>query len=133
MVPVPLASSPAPPLDDAGLLVKDGVGHGLPDRLVGLGAGAGDEQRVAVAHDAAGDGRQLGGRLALPEHDFREALADGPVVIHAGEPQVFERLRPKPVQQVGLDGLERHLAPLQAAEQVVEFLGIHGCAPGVCQ
>jgi hypothetical protein len=54
-------------------------------------------------------------------------------MVHPGEPQVFERLVAKPGDQVGVDGFDRDLAPLQAPEQVVELVRIHGRAPVVCQ
>ena len=78
-----------------------------------------------MAHDPSGDGGHLGWRLALAEDDLREALPGGPVMIDPGESQVLERLGAEPLQQLGLDRLDRHLAPLQAVEQVVEFVGIH--------
>ena len=73
------------------------------------------------------------GRLALAEDDLRKPLARGPVMVDPGEPQVLERLGAQPGDQVGVDRFDRDLAPLQAPEQVVEFVRIHGRAPLVCQ
>ena len=46
---------------------------------------AGDQQVVAGGHDPLGNGGDLLGGLARAEHDFRESLADGAVVIDSGE------------------------------------------------
>ena len=131
IVPVPRGKLPGPAFDDAGLLVEDGIGNGGPDGLEGLRSGARDQQGMAVPHDPFGDGGHLEWRLALSEDDFRKPFPGGPLVIHAGKPQVLERLGAEPIQQLGLDGFDRHLAAPQPPEQVVESVGIHRRAPEV--
>ena len=64
-------------------------------------------------------------------HDLREAFSGGPVVVHPGETQVLERLGLEAFHQAGVDFFDWHLSPPQAAEQVVEFVGIDHRAPGV--
>ena len=54
-------------------------------------------------------------------------------MVNPCKPQVFERLGAELGEQVGVDGLDRHFTPLQAPEQVVEFIRIHSRAPLVCQ
>ena len=78
--------------DGAGHLVILGGGHHGAHRVVRRLVGAGDEQRVATGDDAIGDGGDLIGRLAQAEDDFGEALALGPLVVDAGEPDVLDRL-----------------------------------------
>ena len=58
-------------------------------------AGPCHEQRRPAGGDARRDGRDLRRCLPQAENDLRKALADRPVVVHPGESEVFEGLRPK--------------------------------------
>jgi hypothetical protein len=76
-------------------LVILGVGDyrldGIPGRLVR----ARDQQRMSAPDDLRRDLRNLIGRLAEPQHDFRKALPDGSMVIDLGKSKVFKGLLAK--------------------------------------
>ena len=64
----------------------------------------------ALASKLLGDGRHLLRRLALGEDHFRHAVAQGAMVIHLGESQVFERHVPHaPHGRIDIDRAGAHL------------------------
>ena len=81
----------APPLDDPRLLVKDGVGDPGPDRRKGGRVRAGHQQAVPAGDDGGGDAGDLVGGLPGAEHHLGKTLADGPVMIDPGKPEVLDR------------------------------------------
>ena len=95
-------------------------------RRVGLGVvGPGHEHRaVAAGQELADDRRHLCRRLARAVDDLGHALAQRPVVVDPGEPEVGPR---QPAQ--GLDGLVgRDLAGLHGLEQLAQRRFIHSGA-----
>ena len=99
----------------------DGAGGALLHALGGLGADARCE------HVAAG-GRELGEEcfdlfwgLALAEDDLREAAAQRPMVVQAGEIELLERQRFEPAH----DRVDGHLAGGELGEQFTQGLRIH--------
>ena len=78
--------------DGSGDLVIVGGGHDGADGVVRRALGTGHQQGVTTGDDAFGDGGDLIGRLAQAEDDLGEALALGPLVVDAGEPDVLDRL-----------------------------------------
>ena len=61
--------------------------HLQPHGVDRLGGGAGDQQRVPVGHDALGNRRDLGRRLADAQDDLGEALANLPWVSSRANPR----------------------------------------------
>ena len=107
--------------DDGGIRVKRGRRHFVANGLERLGARARDEQRRAASDNLGGDGRDLRRRLAQAEDDFREPLADGPVMIDAREPQILVRAGAQLVHQPGVRRGRIDLAARHLFEQILQL------------
>ncbi len=68
------------------------------------------------------DGRHLGRGLARPEDHFRHSVAQGAMVVHIGESQVFEG---KMAQAVD-GGVGRKLALADLLEEFADGIGVQG-------
>ena len=65
------------------------------------------------------DGGDLGRRLAEAEHDLRETLTDGAVVIDAREAEILERLGAQRLEQPGVRASRRRSSPRATASRSV--------------
>ena len=65
------------------------------------------------------------GRLALAEDHFREALARRPVVIDAGEAEVFERRLAQKLKELLVRSLRCQAAAADVVEEGAQLLSVH--------
>ena len=94
------------------------------------------QQCRSATDDFCGNRRDLLGRLAQTQHDFREALPHGAVMIDSREAQIFERTRAKCTQKLLLGFGRLDLASGETRDQCFQLCGIHREAivrtPAVC-
>ena len=81
----------APEADGAGKRKVFGAGELRGDQGGALAVGARDQHVLGIGQQALRDGGDLFRRLALGEDHFRHAVAQGAMVVHLGEAQVFKR------------------------------------------
>ena len=73
------------------LFMEDRIRYDFRYGLISGGVRARNEQAVAPGDDGGGDACNLGGRLPLPEHHFRKALAGRAMMVDLRKAQVFHR------------------------------------------
>jgi hypothetical protein len=105
--------------------VKLGIRHDFRYVVEGGAVCPRDEECVAASDDRRRDARDLFGCLPLAEDDFREPLADGAMMIHAGEAQVFHWLD-EPLACAAFRVGRLELAKPNGFEQGTEGIDLHG-------
>jgi len=74
--------------------------------------------------------------LAQAEHNLGKSLTKRPIVIHAGEPQVFERTLAQHGQQLGMSGRGVDVAARDGRDESLKLCGSHrvrGRSVSVCR
>ena len=105
--------------------MKQRIGHDVTHSGVCGLVGASHKQRVARGHQTFGNSRKLGRCLAGTEHDFREALTHGTVMVDACEPEVLEWCPSQHVHELNLCLRNGQCAALDLVEDDANLLVAH--------
>ena len=89
---------------------------------------AGYQEAFARRDDAGGNRGDLIRALSRPENHLREPLPHPPVVIDAGETEVFERRLAQNLKDAVMRRLRRKAARLNVLQEVTKFQPRHGSA-----
>ena len=106
--------------------VEQGGWQSFGDGRVCFKRGAGHQEGVAGGGDAFGDGGDLLRGLALAKNDLGETLAEAPLVVHPGEPEVLDRLLAQILKKSDLCCLGRQGSGRHLIQQNSELVGVHG-------
>ena len=108
----------------APVLVVLDRGECLPEGVKLGGVDAGHEQAPGLGEDALADRGDLGRRLADREHDLRQAIAEGAVVVERGEAELFRGVDAQPFGRLR----RADVASSHGLQERVEGGRIHGAS-----